>query len=286
MADHLGELFVALQRLIPQHSFSRLLGRVADSQSPALKNLLIRLAMKRYGISLDEAVIQHPEEYASFNAFFTRALHPDARPLDQQPGGILSPADGTISQLGPIQQGNLFQAKGHSFSTSSLLGLDKETCHRFQDGSFFTIYLSPRDYHRVHMPIAGKLIKTVYIPGRLFSVNGKTTEHVPGLFARNERLVCLFQTDIGLVAVVLVGALFVAGIETVWQKNYLPENLALQAFEPPPAFSSGEEIGRFKFGSTVIVTTEAPIHFSEKCLPSGRVSMGELMGIKKKEAEK
>lgn len=276
--DHTGELFAALQRLLPQHTLSRLLGQLADSRHPRLKHFLIQRAMARYGISLEEAALPQPEDYPSFNDFFTRQLRDEARPIDPAPNALVSPADGAVSQLGAIQDGTLFQAKGHHFSTRQLLGLDEHFCARFQQGSFATIYLSPRDYHRVHMPCDGRLLETLYIPGRLFSVNDITAKHIPGLFARNERLVCLFDTDRGLLAVVLVGAILVAGIRTTWRDYYKPDQCHHDKFSEPRVILRGEELGQFRFGSTVVMAMESPVNFADTLGPGSAVTMGSKLG--------
>ncbi len=276
--DHLGELFSALQRLLPQHTLSRLLGKLADHRHPRLKHFLIQSAMARYGIELEEAALQQPEDYPSFNDFFTRRLRDGARPIDPSPNALVSPADGTVSQLGMIREGTMFQAKGHHFTTRQLLGLDETQCARFHHGSFATIYLSPRDYHRVHMPCDGKLLQTLYVPGRLFSVNDTTTRHIPGLFARNERLVCLFETERGLMAVVLVGAILVAGIRTTWREYYQPGQCLHENFSDPRLFARGEEIGQFRFGSTVVLAMESPVGFTDTLGPGSKVNMGSKLG--------
>lgn len=276
--DHRGELFAALQRLLPQHILSRLLGRIAESEHPRLKGLLIRRAVARYGIDLAEAQSANPDDYPSFNHFFTRYLKTDVRPVSDALGTVVSPADGTISQLGSIHAGNIFQAKGHSFSTASLLALDAERTARFDGGSFATVYLSPRDYHRVHMPYPGTLLEARYIPGRLFSVNHITARHIPGLFARNERLVCLFDTDCGLMAVVLVGAIFVAGIGTVWRSHYPPGQIHYERFAEPRHFNRGEELGVFRFGSTVVLAFERHVDFVAGFGHGAGIRMGARLG--------
>lgn len=276
--DHKGELFTALQRLLPQHALSRLLGKIASSKNPKLKNFLILKAIDRYGIDLSEAVSGNIDEYSSFNDFFTRHLRVGARPIDSGQDSLVSPADGAISQLGKIGQGRIFQAKGHDFSVRTLLGLLPEQTARFENGSFVTVYLSPKDYHRVHMPYPGTLLETLYIPGQLFSVNNTTTRHIPGLFARNERLVCLFETDRGLMAVVLVGAIFVAGIGTVWQEHYVPGRIQHDRFTNPQFFQRGEELGLFRFGSTAVVVLENPVDFSHAFGHGTTVRMGERLG--------
>ncbi len=251
-------LFISLQALLPQHSLSRLIGVLAQLERPQwLKNALIQLFMRAYDISLEEAECQDPHQFAHFNAFFTRSLKADARP--QGSSNFLSPADGCVSQRGAITQGQLIQAKGHYYTAAALLA-DEATASladAFNEGSFATIYLSPRDYHRVHIPCAGTLRSTRYVPGALFAVNDTTAQNLPGLFAKNERLVCLFDTHDGPLAVVLVGAMIVAGIETVWGGAETPAPGAVRERHWPldqaPHFATGDEIGRFYLGSTVII---------------------------------
>ena len=207
---------------------------------------------------MHEAKISDINQYKNFNDFFTRQLKDDARPVNQERDLIVSPADGAISESGPIQKDRLLQAKGQTFSAVDLLGGKVEHAEIFQDGCFITIYLSPRDYHRVHMPVAGTLQKTVYVPGKLFSVNQATANSVPNLFSRNERLVCFFDTDLGPMALVLIGAMIVAGIETVWSGKSCPNKHGLLETDyvehsPPIQLSKGSEMGRFQLGSTVIL---------------------------------
>lgn len=279
LKNHRDELFIALQRLLPQHTCSRLLGKLAESENAWLKNFLIEQAIRHYDIDLDDAVENDANDYRSFNDFFTRRLKADARPIDANPASIVSPADGAISQIGAIREGRIFQAKGHDFSTATLLGCDAQTASRFSGGSFATIYLSPRDYHRVHMPFAGTLVETRYIPGNLFSVNDTTAAHVDSLFARNERLSCLFKTDQGLMAVVMVGALFVAGIETQWQKSFAPGKLQTRRFNGEVKLRKGDELGAFKFGSTVIVVSEQSVIWNTEFRAAASCRMGEVMGL-------
>lgn len=280
--DHRADLFTALQRLLPQHTLSRLLAKLANTRTPAVKNFLIRQFVRHYQVNLAEAEPAQPEHYATFNDFFTRALQPNARPIDSDPRCITSPADGVVSQIGRVQQGRLIQAKKHTYSLRELLGGDKQQAQSFADGAFATIYLSPRDYHRVHMPLAGQLVATRYVPGKLFAVNAMTACGIPGLFARNERLVCTFATDIGEMVLVLVGAMFVAGIETVWKPHYPPQIDAVETFTTlspgSTSFAKGAEMGRFKFGSTVIMLLPPAVTWQTNFEPGVSVRMGEKLG--------
>ena len=274
-----GELFAALQRLVPQHSLSRLAAKLAESQTPWLKRWLIEHFISTYNINMEEALESDPDQYPSFNAFFTRQLKPDARPLDSSSSSITSPADGAISQIGYMDGEQLIQAKGKTFSANALLGSEQDAA-LFDQGAFTTIYLSPKDYHRVHMPVDGQLLHCRYIPGQLFSVNRATTRHIPGLFARNERLVCLFQTPVGKVAIVLVGAMLVAGIGTVWEPLYSPnpKGVIEQMFsgEPNTSLQKGDELGHFNFGSTVIMLFEkSAISWQAQLARGSEVRMGQ-----------
>lgn len=252
-------LFIFMQYVLPHHTLSRLIGRLAECETPWFKNRLISWFIKRYQVNMSEALEEDPSAYKHFNDFFTRALKMDARPLDSGEKSVLSPADGAISQLGKIEHGRIFQAKGHSFSLLELLGGDAERAAPFMGGSFSTVYLSPKDYHRVHMPLTGILREMVYIPGRLFSVNQTTAEHVPELFARNERVACIFDTEQGPMTIVLVGAMVVASIETVWAGLITPPLRQLRSYDysqtarQPITLEKGAEMGRFKLGSTAIV---------------------------------
>lgn len=252
-----NELFVALQRITPQHLLSRCAGLLASSEVPLVKNTFIRLFHDAYQPDMRQALEEDPLKYRSFNAFFSRAIKPDARPIDPDPAAIVSPSDGFVSQVGDIDEGRIFQAKGHEYSVQELLACDSATAFQFHDGRFMTIYLTPSDYHRVHMPFAGTLIRMTHVPGRLFSVNTATTEAVPRLFARNERVVCLFDTEIGPMAVVMVGAMIVASIETAWAGLVVPQKRVvrhtLYQNLPPVQLAKGDEMGRFLLGSTAIV---------------------------------
>lgn len=279
-----GECFAALQRLVPQHGLSRLTAHLAEAKSPWLKNMLIKGFIKKFDIDLSEARYQSLESYNCFNEFFTRQLKPELRPVDPNPKSMVSPADGTVSQIGAIHEGRVIQAKGKNFSTTELLG-SADDASFFNDGRFTTIYLSPKDYHRVHMPINGALLHTRYIPGDLFSVNNNTAAHIPNLFARNERLVCLFETDFGKVAVIMVGAMLVAGIGTVWQPSYLPNPGAIEETffneDEAPTLAKGEELGHFNFGSTVILLFEADCMNWLSSINNGdNIQMGQSMGLR------
>lgn len=254
--DHRAELFVALQRLLPKHALSRLIAKLAESKIIWLKNLLINRAIKTFDINMDEAISDDLASYDSFNAFFTRQLKPEARPLDKGVKVITSPADGVISQAGKIVKNKVLQAKNVDYSLARLVG-DSNQAKHYENGIFSTIYLSPKDYHRVHIPADGQLLNSRYIPGELFSVNQQTAEMVPNLFARNERLVCEFKSEqLGYFSVIFVGAMLVAGIETVWGGMEKPGPGAVRETDHSDQeiyFSKGDEIGRFKFGSTVIL---------------------------------
>ncbi|HEY1071045.1 MAG TPA: archaetidylserine decarboxylase [Thermomonas sp.] len=246
----------ALTYVLPHRLLSSLARRLAYSTNRAVKQWLIDTVTRRFGVDLGEAAEPDPTAYPSFNAFFTRALKPGARTPDVDPRALLMPADGHISQCGPIVDGRIFQAKGQGFTAAELLGSEADAAP-FRDGSFATVYLSPRDYHRVHMPWTGTLRETVHVPGRLFSVGTDAVASVPRLFARNERLVCHFDTDFGPMVQVMVGALLVSGVETVWggveipaygdaitRKDYRGRGITLERFA---------EMARFNYGSTVIV---------------------------------
>lgn len=255
----MSRLFIFLQYLLPHHALSRLTGKLAEGRFA--KKLLISLFISRYQVDLSDAENEDPEAFESFNAFFTRALKPTARPINDLPGAIVSPADGAISELGAIKEDRILQAKGRDYTVGELLS-DPALADSFTGGSFATVYLSPRDYHRVHMPAAGKLLRTIYVPGKLFSVNRTTADSVPDLFARNERLVCLFETANGLMVLVLVGAMIVAGIETVWSGQICPGPIKARKLtdfsrhSPTIELAKGAEMGRFKLGSTAIVLFE------------------------------
>lgn len=278
-------LFILSQYLLPHHLLSRLAGCIAECRLPWFKNAFTGWFAHRYQVDMREAQVEDLTAYEHFNAFFTRALKDGARPLADPADAVLCPADGAISQMGPIEHGRLFQAKGHDFSLTALLGGDAERAAPFMGGQFATVYLSPRDYHRVHMPLTGTLREMVYIPGRLFSVNQTTAENVPGLFARNERVACLFDTERGPMAVVLVGAMIVASIETVWAGLVTPPRRELKtqrydaAARAPITLDKGAEMGRFKLGSTAIVLFgPEQVQWSSELAAGSSVRMGQQLG--------
>ena len=251
-------IFISFQYLIPQHALSRLIGRLAEVRIPWVKNLLIAIFIKKFNVDMSEAETSDIRAYEHFNAFFTRALKEGSRPFDKTENVLCSPADGTISQIGKIQKQQIFQAKGRFYSLATLLACPEKDAKQFEEGEFATIYLSPKDYHRVHMPVSGRLKKMTYVPGHLFSVNQTTAENVDALFAKNERLVCDFETSFGPMSMILVGAMIVAGIETTWAGVQSPRSkkvISTVVYDPEsaPTFEKGDEMGRFKLGSTVIL---------------------------------
>lgn len=279
------KLFVTGQYLAPQLAISRLAGRLADNKSvPALKNRVVNWFIGRYGVDMSEALESDPAAYPSFNAFFTRALKPGLRPVDSDESVMVSPVDGAISQLGHISNDRVFQAKGQSFSLNELLGGNQQRAQTFEDGEFATIYLSPKDYHRIHMPLAGTLREMIYIPGKLFSVNPTTAENVPNLFARNERVACIFDTEAGPMAFVLVGAMIVGSVETTWAGVVAPGTRQVNltrydGLKTPIRFEKGEEMGRFRLGSTVImVMPKGAVSWNSDQAAGGRLRMGEAFG--------
>ena len=272
-------LFTTIQQFVPQQKLSRAAGRLAASRHPLVKKAFIRSFAKAYHVSLNEYERQNFNAYESFNDFFTRELKDDARPIDTTAQGIVRPADGVISQLGQIEDAKLLQAKGRYYEIGQLLANSADGDY-FADGSFATVYLAPSNYHRVHMPFAGTLTTTRYIPGTLFSVNNSTAANVPDLFARNERLVCMFDTEYGKAAVVMVGAMIVAGIETV-ATGKINRTKDIQEQQHDIIFDKGDELGRFYLGSTaiVILPKAAKADWQESMTANAMVEMGQLLGM-------
>lgn len=269
---------VLRQYLIPQHSYTRLMGLLAKCRIPWLKNYLIKIFIDRYQVDMSLAVIEDYKAYPTFNDFFIRHLKPALRPIVQGPNQIACPVDGTISQMGKIDRETLFQAKGFYFNLTQLLGGSEKLSREFMDGSFATIYLAPRDYHRIHMPFPGRLRETIYIPGTLFSVNQETTLAIPNLFSRNERLVCIFDTEIGPMAVILVGAMIVGNIVTAWDDR--PKSATIQSKTySDVTLLRGAELGYFNVGSTVILLfAENKASFEAALTTEETVRMGQLFG--------
>ncbi|MGK5015828.1 archaetidylserine decarboxylase [Janthinobacterium sp. HLS12-2] len=278
MSDRLA---VLPQYLLPKGALTNFAGRIAGAKGGAMTTRLIRWFVGRYNVNMDEALDPDITHYTSFNDFFTRALRPDARPLAK--ADYVCPVDGRISQFGSIDKDQIFQAKGHNFSTTALVGGDATLAARFDHGSFANLYLSPRDYHRIHMPCDGRLTRMIYVPGELFSVNPTTARGIPGLFARNERVVCVFDTANGPFVMTLVGATIVGSMATVWHGvvnpprtgqvrdwSYANDNVVLK---------QGEELGRFLLGSTVVMLfPKDTVAFNANWQPAGPVQLGEVMG--------
>ncbi|MDD2664803.1 MAG: archaetidylserine decarboxylase [Dechloromonas sp.] len=278
MSDRLA---VLPQYLIPKQALTVLAGKLASAEAGRLTTAVIRWFVGRYGVDMAEAANPDVAAYSSFNEFFTRPLQDGARPLAD--ADFLCPVDGAISQFGAIERDQIFQAKGHRYSTTALLGGDRELAARFENGNFATLYLSPRDYHRIHMPCAGKLTRMIYVPGALFSVNPTTARGVPGLFARNERVVCLFESAVGPFALVLVGATIVGSMATVWHGTVNPPRPGVvrewRYDEQNIVLHQGEEMGRFLLGSTVVLLfPKDTLAFNPDWAPAGAVRMGEMMG--------
>jgi len=285
-ANLVDKLFAFLLYLLPHHLLSQVMYAVTRCEWVPFKNALIRQAIKLYDIDMSIAADTDPASYCCFNAFFTRALRPDARPLASEANTVLSPVDGAVSQSGKIADGRVFQAKGIDYSLEELVGGDKALVKAFDGGSFATIYLSPRDYHRIHIPLAGRLTKMLHVPGRLFSVSPSTTRTVPRLFSRNERVVNIFETDAGPMAVIMVGAIFVASIDTVWAGTVAPLSRSVKTTKyidsrvEPIVFDRGAEIGRFNMGSTVVLLFgKDAIEWSEAMQPDAKLCMGQGIGV-------
>ena len=277
MSDRLA---VLPQYLLPKRALTAFAGWCAASRARWWTRNVIPWFIRRYGVNMAEAANPDPASYASFNDFFTRALRPDARPLSK--ADWVCPVDGAVSQFGAIAHDQIFQAKGHHYSTRALVGGDAALAALFDDGHFATVYLSPRDYHRIHMPCDGRLRRMIHVPGDLFSVNPVTARGVPGLFARNERVVCVFDTDFGPFVHVLVGATIVGSMATVWHGQVNPPRPGQvrewRYDDAPISLRQGDEMGRFLLGSTVVMLfPKIGLHFSPAWAPDAAVRMGEAM---------
>lgn len=278
-----GRWQTALQYLVPQHALSRLMGIIGNCQIAYLKNRFIAWFVRRYDVDMSIAQQQDPFQYPNFNSFFTRQLQPEARPIVDKQGSIVCPVDGVVSQIGVLKEGHLLQAKGYNYDVTQLLGGIKRRSASFLDGHFATLYLAPGDYHRVHMPLEGILREMIYIPGELFSVNNRTAEQVSNLFTRNERVVCIFETSIGLMAVIFVGAMIVGSISTIWKGPVTsPRKGRISQWvyhEQIIRLHAGDEIGHFKMGSTVIVLfPREQISWAENLQANQKVQFGQLIG--------
>jgi len=273
-------LSVLPQYLLPKHALTAFAGIVASSRGGHLSTGLIRWFVAKYGVDMSEAANPDIASYASFNDFFTRALKPGARPLAS--ADLICPVDGAISQFGAIERDQIFQAKGHHYSTTALVGGDSALAAQFEDGHFATLYLSPKDYHRIHMPCDGRLVRMIYVPGALFSVNPATARGVPGLFARNERVVCVFDSRRGPFVLVLVGATVVGSMATVWHGVVSPPRggpvREWQYSDRDVRLAQGDEMGRFLLGSTVVMLfPKGPLQFNAAWQPGGAIRLGEKM---------
>jgi phosphatidylserine decarboxylase len=277
MSDRLA---VLTQYLLPKKLLTQFMGKLASTEGGSTTTAAINWFIKRYGVNMAEAANPDPASYRSFNEFFTRPLRAGARPLAQ--ADYICPVDGAISQFGRIEKDQIFQAKGHGYSTTALVGGDTKLAAEFEGGHFACLYLSPKDYHRIHMPVTGTLRQMIYVPGELFSVNPTTARGVPGLFARNERVVCVFDTAHGPFVNVLVGATIVGSMATVWHGQVNPprlSNVTTWNYKPGEfEYKPGDEMGRFLLGSTVVMLwPEQKMKFNASWQPAGAIRMGEAM---------
>jgi phosphatidylserine decarboxylase len=285
-------LKVNLQYVTPKHLLSRAVGLLAAAEMGSVTTFFIKAFIKQYNVDMTEALYEDPAHYRSFNAFFTRPLKPEARTINNDENVLIHAVDGTVSQFGDINSDSIFQAKGHDFSLTTLLGGKPEIAAPYKNGKFATIYLAPRDYHRIHMPVEGTLTDMIYVPGELFSVNPLTAQNIPGLFARNERVVALFDTPVGKMAMVLVGATIVASIETVWAGTVTPpagKNVQHWSYEKDSEaavkLAKGDELGRFKLGSTIVVCFEKDMINFDDLAPGMVTRLGEPMASRVNEVE-
>lgn len=277
------KIHLFLQHYTPQKLLSRFMGKLAESRVVWWKNLMITTFIKMFNVDMNEALQPDPKKYACFNDFFTRAINPALRPITKGPNHIVCPADGFVSEIGKLQNNSILQAKNHNYDVRELVGGDQELAKNFLNGYFATLYLAPKNYHRVHMPFAGKLQQMIYVPGKLFSVSPITVQNVPDLFALNERVINIFQTEMGLMAVILVGAMIVGSIETVWAGTIAPQKeneiRKWDYTKVDISLKAGEELGRFKMGSTVIVLFPQNHVTWTAFSPAQEVRMGQLLGL-------
>lgn len=276
-------MFIILQKMLPKRVLSRFMSGLAHSRCQFFKNWAIHRFSRYYQVDLTESLITDCQQFPSFNDFFIRQLKPGVRPLPTDSKAIACPADGSISEVGQITQAKLLQAKGEWYSLTGLLNGDIQLSQCFQNGSFLTVYLAPKNYHRVHMPITGKLTQMIYVPGKLFSVNAASVQGIPGLFNRNERVICLFETAAGPMAVILVAAMLIGGIVTTWHGRVTPQaaakSIATHYSHSNITLQQGEELGYFEWGSTVIVLFGPDCSSWDSALCSGQaVRMGQSIG--------
>lgn len=278
----LKKLMAYLQYVLPQHGLSVLAGYLAESRHPWLKNFLIKHFVRHYHVDMSNAVTEDINQYPTFNLFFIRQLKPETRPIALSQQAIASPVDGTISQINSINKNQLFQAKQFYFNLNTLLGNDTELAQQFHDGHYATLYLAPQNYHRIHIPLAGTLEKTIYVPGNLFSVNRMTSELIFNLYSRNERLINVFHTQAGYMAVILVGALMVGQIQTVWMERPVRDRqLKTTSYNHTVKLEKGDELGHFKMGSTVILLFQKNrIQWLPHLSPCSPILFGQWIGNK------
>jgi|TARA_B100000315_G_scaffold260751_1_gene324795 phosphatidylserine decarboxylase len=270
-------MHLLLQKLTPHHLLARSTGALADCNWRWLKNLLIKLFIRSFGVDMSEAANPDPNAYANFNDFFTRPLRSGARSIDAGANTVVSPVDGAISQIGSADDSSLLQAKNLYYSLHALLGESRARSDRFRNGKFITIYLSPRDYHRIHAPLAGRLVESIYLPGTLFAVDPYTVHNLPNIFLRNERLVTVFETAFGSMALVMVGAMIVAGIQSVWRGGcYPPGRVTTDTVGASMQLEKGAELGRFQLGSTVILLfSPGSLSWSDNLAAGQSIRMGQ-----------
>lgn len=269
------------QYIVPHHFLSSVMHALTRSKASYFKNFAIKTIVKIYNVDMKDAVISEPTQFPTFNHFFTRQLKPSARPITNESDSIACPVDGAVSQAGKINNNTIFQAKNHAYTVDELLG-DTSLANQFLDGEFATLYLSPRDYHRIHAPLTGRLKQMIHVPGKLFSVNNVTAENVPRLFARNERVVTVFDTEVGPMAAVLVGAIFVSSMETVWAGTITPpagKSVRQWKYDGEYKLNKGDELGRFNMGSTVILLfPKDTIKWKDSLVAGASIRMGENIG--------
>jgi len=279
-----NKAFALIQRILPHHFLSSIMYKITRIETRWFKNFFITRFIALYDVDMNQAQNQNVNEFKCFNEFFTRPLKPEARPIAKGSNTIISPVDGTVSEAGRITNGQIFQAKGKTYSLETLVGGSPERAQFYKNGYFATLYLSPRDYHRIHMPVAGRIREMVHVPGRLFSVSPSTVRSVNSLFARNERVVAGFTTEAGPMAMILVGAIFVSSMETVWAGTITPPNgrhLRQWSYDThePMHFDKAAEMGRFNMGSTVILLfPENSIQWEDKLVCGKKIQLGEKIG--------